>query len=446
MGASILAQAAVAGAQTRFAWPAHTVDLSRYTMVEACLAATRRIDDSVNVPRRFDLAGRPKTSDIPALPQVVIDAARRCSAQWPASTVTLVDYPLLLRLYIQAGRDADVNLLVQRRLGAVAVHDDSSLAVALESTADVYLSTVPYQITSAERIIALYARLPRTTMRVFRRIDFLSDLLSVADRCGDTLRARSAATQLTQLSQTIAETDKATAAWTDYRAYRVWRAIDYLTRLSQLDSLRRSTASYVALVRANWAKVGSSPTSPIGERAPTLLGDFWFEPGIRHPVAPNGPQPAPGAISLITFLDDCHIRVSQCWESYAALERIHQQFPDVALTIVTQTKGFFLDQEPPTADTEAELYRHWWLDVRQLPATLVVETTPFFRLPAPDRRRVNQATADRTNYSFGHRWNPSQKSFLLDRDGVIVEWAVLDRDSEQRFNQSLRVLENRVRE
>lgn len=440
-----IASPAFVDAQTRFAWPERATDLSRYATVDACLAATTRIGDSVNAPRRLALAIAPPTrSEVLSLPPEVIDAARRCSAQWSAATVALTDYSLLLPLYLQAGRDADARQLVTRRLAAVPMHDDSAMAALLDSTAKIYIAAVPLRIADVEALLAAYARLPGTTFRIFGRVGLLSALVGAADRSGDTLHARLAAEQVVQLAQDVSDVDKHTTAWVELEVYQVARAIDYLSRFSQLDSLRRSTAGYVALVRANWARAGATPDSPIGEHAKALVGEFWFAPGTRHAVPPSV-RPKPGALSLITFLDDCSSRTLQCLGTYASLQRIHQQFPDVELTIVTQTFGFFFDQEPPTPGEEAELYRRWWLEARQLPATLVVAQTPFTRMPAPDRRRMNQLTANQINYSFGQRWKVSSRmSFLVDRDGIIIEAAALDRDNEPRFDQLLKALRDRV--
>ena len=57
IAASTMLWCAPAGAQTRFAWPDTTVDVSRYTNVEDCSAAVARVREGIT--RRIRCRGAP---------------------------------------------------------------------------------------------------------------------------------------------------------------------------------------------------------------------------------------------------------------------------------------------------------------------------------------------------------------------------------------------------
>ncbi len=54
---------------------------------------------------------------------------------------------------------------------------------------------------------------------------------------------------------------------------------------------------------------------------------------------------------------------------------------------------------------------------------LAVSTTPFWRLPAPDGRRINQVVTNDTSYAFGGApigADGGGRVFLVDQSGTIV--------------------------
>ncbi|MBK5188430.1 MAG: hypothetical protein JJD97_09295 [Gemmatimonadaceae bacterium] len=62
------------------------------------------------------------------------------------------------------------------------------------------------------------------------------------------------------------------------------------------------------------------------------------------------------------------------------------------------------------------------LAAHRVPGTPVIGTTEFFRLAAPDRRRIeNKELPNFTAYSFGKSW-PSElgAAFLIDQYGTIL--------------------------
>ncbi|MBX6333527.1 MAG: hypothetical protein IRY91_16895, partial [Gemmatimonadaceae bacterium] len=113
-----------AGAQTRFEWPDTTVDVAKYATVEECLAAAGRVrfgqqvQEALTVWRDTIMESYLK-SRLDSEPAPVVATARRCGARFAEPEAALDGFPLLLRLYLVAGRDSDAQALVARRLAAL---------------------------------------------------------------------------------------------------------------------------------------------------------------------------------------------------------------------------------------------------------------------------------------------------------------------------------------
>jgi hypothetical protein len=139
-------------------------------------------------------------------------------------------------------------------------------------------------------------------------------------------------------------------------------------------------------------------------------------------------------VSLVLFLDHtrCGITATAIvrdacdsannWGAYAALHRFAQRFPELEITIVGRTLGFASVMAPPPPAAEADTLRDWLFVKHALPGALAVTATDFWRLPEPDRRRVDREVPNIAHYSFGRTWNVgSGSAFLVDRKGTIVD-------------------------
>jgi len=192
---------------------------------------------------------------------------------------------------------------------------------------------------------------------------------------------------------------------------------------------------------------------PVGEQAPALESEFWFDAssagindkgdGGSSVASPNPSRPTRGKVSIVLFFSNCPLLVLQCWDAYATLKRIHEQYPAVELTATTQTAGFFQDQVPPPPEKEADFYRQWWIAFQRLPVMVAVSQTPFWRLEEPDRRRINEPVANNIHYSFGEWRVRPQMAFLVAQDGTIIYANTLGHNSERRFRELIEVLEAR---
>jgi hypothetical protein len=445
-----------ARAQASFTWPSDsTIDVARYLTPEECLAAVGRANDKTDnslpgllrdtLPdtrdRELADAGRP-----PAAP--VVETARRCGARFPASTAPITLFTPLLSLYLAAGRDADAATLVERRLKAVPATGDAERVAVLDTVVHMYLNsgqfgvdrpfplpqfTRPVRLAAAERALDAVMRVKSAPWQV-RLTDHVM-LAYSAWTMGDTVRQRRIGEEAIQVASSLTSADRRTNYFQGLKLLLDGAAI-IATRPALLDSLRQSTAAYVALYRSIWEQIGGPGTAlgrPLGEPAPPIQADFWFHRGdsmVSRPVA--------GKVNLIVFLDaracsKSSVRSGRptCQTDTARLRRLARQFPEVEVTLVTTTRGSLdLGAPPATPAAEAALLAHTWLDEQQLPGALGVVATNFWRLPGMDRRRINPDGPTLTSYSFGHTWQPAGShgtgstpatAFLVDQNGTVVE-------------------------
>ena len=234
-----------------------------------------------------------------------------------------------------------------------------------------------------------------------------------------------------------------------------------------VDSLRRSTAAYLAFKRNSWAWGTGLPAEtygrnqrirlppetydrgrPLGERAPTLEGDIWLGRGD-----PEGARPSRGRVSLVVFLTNAECRGVvdhdesmggvQCTSTLATLPRLAKRFPALEITIVAQTHGFFTYvKESLTPAKEAEWTKQW-LESYGVDAPLTMTIVDYARLPDPDGRRLNRDSANRSRYAFGWEANSKNQTALLIDGETIVHVDGLVRQSEQTFAEMIEILLDR---
>jgi hypothetical protein len=424
-----------AAAQMRFTWPDTTVQLSKYSTVEQCLAATSRV--SKGLARREaltlwrDTMPRDPREALEPLPAAVTETARRCAAPFTEPTADLADFAPLLALYLYAGRDSDAAALVTRRLAAVPAKNARTARAAVSDTAvDIYLTTRPTRLDAAERILLSRARDGADRID---RLDLYARLMTAANDVGDTVRARRVAGWVVALSDSLTKAERESEKFEKLGhgsggKLLVFGAMNVLTGLpTMLDSLRHSTASLVALERSMWARVtGERPEalpSPVGERAPAITADYWYPA-----EAASTPRPRPGHVSLLILFDhDACLKWNSagdtkdtCPMALASLRRLSERFPTLDITIVSGTHGSFLYAPPPTPTDEADMIRKWLETSRIRGAAIAVSSTPFWNLPRPDARRIDRDTPNATNYAFRTSTKWTYGSFLIDQDGVIV--------------------------
>jgi hypothetical protein len=266
----------------------------------------------------------------------------------------------------------------------------------------------------------------RLTPDPLERLRIYMSVANVAQRAGDTALVRRIAQGI------IARADSLPAPIRqrlDSGVSVVVGAQAYLAKEALLDSLRRGTPQYVALMRSFLTRLwgtqqAPSLLAPIGDRAAPIAGEFWF-----RRERPNAPRPTPGRVSLIVFFrGGCQAAISSlerkwanddsCWSEAATLRRLALRFPALDITLVEHTRGYFASAALDTPAAEAEWFRRW-ADAHRLPGALSVTVTPFRRLPDPDHRRVDELAGNFKNYPRAIGVGVPL-AFLVDRNGVIV--------------------------
>ena len=431
------------------------MDVTRYG-IEECLAATQAADpreafhrDSTGMTGIIEPFWRDTLEETAAraaeqarepLHAWVTDVARRCGARFAAASAPLADFALVFALYLAANRDADAATLVTRRLKAVTAEREH--VAVLDTIIHAYLGqtalgsglklrfplfTHPGRLAAAESLITELARLKSATWQM--RFGTYGRLGYDAWDAGDTVRARRAYQAQLAIAATLTDAERRSNEFQG-AAVDIHQALKRFDT-TLLDSLRHSTAAYAAYYRALWAKAtgGVVPQSPIGEPAPMIEGDFWFRRGDSR-----AGRPVEGKVNLVVFLNQatCYGGGSSpsCQMHYARLRRLAQRFPALEVTLVAQTLGWFWVAALPAPAEELALLERTWLEERKLPGALAVTNTPFWRLPDPDRRRVNRKVANVTHYSFGgigqvaadKLYFPAS-AVLIDQSGRVIDFA-----------------------
>ena len=380
----------------------------------------------------------------------MVETARRCSERFSGTdTVSLANFDALFTLYLQAGWDDRARKLVDRRLAAIADSSGTKQAAVLDTILPILSGRAPnHNIGAARGAMAedlADAWAPQVANRVKRLRLYLTlsgSAPSNPDSATTAMIMRGAQKMGAIVdSLTRHELDELATGFGVYgdgvetagdfvqRYYAILNAA--LGKRAFLDSLRHSTAAYIKLKRDNWAKAtGMLPESykmgdPLGEHAKPIEADIWLGSDPS-----KGPRPAPGRVSLVVFLDNHECDSvpkgpldmrERCARNLDPLRRLEQRFPELQITVVSQTHGHFLYlKEGITPQREAELTKKW-LEAYGVRAPLAMTTTDFMRLPDRDSRRFERPNSNEINYAFGRGEKvKSSVAFLIDPDGIVV--------------------------
>ncbi|HET6407543.1 MAG TPA: hypothetical protein VFG14_06655, partial [Chthoniobacteraceae bacterium] len=308
-----------------------------------------------------------------------------------------------------------------------------------EITLAAYLNARPARYAAALQLLG--SELDGSSRPVKARLTFLARSAEIALLMGDTTRAGAFVHRAMEEHTRLTREQGATIISNQLPAQIL---LGRLMRQELLDSLRRGIQSYVTLRQSDRRYVKperGSTIGNIGERAAALTGEFWFTTGAT-PTSPPLAGPTAGKVTLITFLSqDCRRAQKGCFEQYAILKRLKHRFPGIELVIATKTNGYILPvgvMEPPD---EAGYLQQWLLGYHKIPATLVVTTTPFSRMAAPDRRRIYAAGPNDRAYNTA-----LFSSVLVGPDGTILDWFDrLSRDDEPWIAELMTVLTSPVK-
>ncbi|HWZ60368.1 MAG TPA: hypothetical protein VNW46_15420 [Gemmatimonadaceae bacterium] len=442
----------LARAQARFEWPDTAFVLAKYTGVDMCVGAVQRTwaavsRRGVSMVWRDTMPYNPREAFDPP-PAPVVAVARQCASRYPVKTVDLRDFAPLLRLYLDAGLDSDAATLVTRRVESVPPSQARDRMAVLDTVVHRYVKARPARLDAAEAILVDRGR--HSTDRL-ARLEMYWWLLEESWHKGDTARQRRVARWMVSLGDSLTPAERQSDGFerlgdshdlsesnigaTPFGGKAVlFQAAELLSGDgARLDSLRHSTAAFVALERSDWARATGAPEGnefPAGHPATPVLADFWFPSSAASPA-----RPARGRVSLMVFLsgDDCVGNRSRdlasedgtCVRLLKMMRRLIARHPGLETTVITHTSGMFMYLPPPTPEAEADLLRQWmarWADPRTV---LAVKTTAFSRVPSPDARRLDAEDPNIAHYSFGRLWH-TPSLVLVDQDGTIMSTGGLE--------------------
>ena len=466
-------------AQELFAPWDDAVDVGTYETVEECQAAVQRVRRST--ADREALATGIWRDTLPldpaeqhdSLAAEVLETARRCLWRFAdPDSVSIDDFRFLVALYLYAGWDDKVRALVDRRLAEIPPEADAERAAVIDTLVAMYAGrglgglVLVSHTPRVELVDELLEKHVPTIKDRARRLRIYASAIGVgqSEVRVDTARVQRLLDRVLALADSLSEDDRESLleewglygviADADGVGERFAGAVVFnFFRFGARDNLRHSTEAYVRELRRLWTRATGRPGEtlmalcpgcgqPLGERAPTLEADFWL--GCDGPC---GPRPTPGRVSLVVFVpsracarvpeaDDEMYR--NCADLLMPLARLTRRFPEVEVTVVARTLGYFHYLKVPDPAEEAQLIRRW-LDAYGVRAALAVTNTDYWRLPNHDRRRIDSETANQENYTFGRRY-PVGGAYLIDQDGLLVHIREMNRFSEADFAELIELL------
>lgn len=451
--------------QTRFDWnvkgdPVFDVDLESYRLPEACVAAVNRINRAVSSrsPIYIDTIPYSHEEALKVLSPEAQEAASRCINIHEAH-VSMSDAVVWLPLYLAAGKYDGARILASRMINEIPKDSVEKYARRLETIARIYMSSQPVDIPLVESLAVQAFNAPEESYDKIRRFLLSLDISRVARRRGEKETEQIWINKSSGFFSELSPTQKTYLMGDRYYRMKVKQLTEGVRLLNLpvlLDSLSIGTAVYqrhlIGLVTAS-LKIEASLLGPMfpDQRVPELTGEYWFQNrgDSSYSQLSHVPSlPASSKVNLVVFQgqDVCIPAGMQrfCFEEYALVKRIKSRFPDIEIVYVTNTKGFFRFLNPMNPQEEADLIAQDLIGFNNLPITLVVSETPFFRLSGFDKRRINEKTENQIAYSFGQdAANTRDVAYLIDKDGLIVSHVRLTRYDEQNLFEYLTVLTNR---
>lgn len=413
-----------ASAQITFHWPDQEPDISKYSNVEQCLgiAHTMMISANDGVARQ-DTVQFNANDTINYLPESIVKEIQKCASKFSIDdflsrdTLHPAEITDAYMLFLIADRYHDARRLSELWLNSLTSSaSDSLIAFAHASLAQVALKHKPVRFDEA------WSFINGIDIQHFWKLRMNAAIraMRAAIRVHNIQKAEEAAAWLSETPSLLGREVTGQNDWQDPIlgfGRIVLEAQKYLKRNEITDSLKRSTDAYFTFLQH--LQELSSLDWPVSRKMSSPIeGHYWF------PRKPSDARPRPGVVSVVltTGINDC----GNCLGRVMMIQRLQKQFPNVEFTILARTRGYYgMVIEPTAPAEEAELIDSAYRKLNQLPATLVVYETPFWKLQDPDRRRVNEAGPNEAMFPTLLS-DKSEIIYLIDRKGEIVyknSWA-----------------------
>lgn len=439
--------------QTLFVRADTTPDYSSYEHLEECRVAVLRLTDEV--ARKdivwYDTAStelrhshRLKVATTPR-PDTAIAVANMCLRSFNMDTVTYTTRRHVFGiagLLLMAHRDSDATELYTRLKDSARARSNTEIKDVLRGIIESYRFAIPLRLVETKRhyneILKEYS-----DDSLYYTVDISIQMYNAAIRAGDSAYAEKVAWHAIQTHDAIPAKERMKQPMADTRLPVLQGLIRRLTQEEALDSLSKSTLAYrkYEAYTVRQRILGDSipvENVEVGATFPNLTGENYYvatnnksgNSGLgfkKIGAVPDGQLPVSGRVNLLVYLPSiCHAEGtprtgdaptrSACMSEYAHLRRIKNRFPEVELTVFTNTYGTVGALPLLKPDDEADTLAKLFLGHHNLPAHLVVETTPFFKVAEPDGRRIDLLTP---NIESVLRIDPKfTKVYLTDKNGV----------------------------
>lgn len=376
-------------AQTRFQWASSVFDVSEYQYAEKCLAMLKRVNDSIEnrtdlhpFARHWKDFGRYHNYYEPVQRTVAKCHGDKTFSNWKLSGL----------LYRIAGMEDKFDQVVRDDLATIPKDSALQLVNVLDAALWYFLTQRPIKLAETHLLINQYLQFKHLLPK--ERIAYtLGLLLDVADESNDSLMLQRLLIESQELLGSL-NIDTVESNIQGFYGKLAITVYEVQNRDSLINALTESVPAYnkrwSQYLRRKYPFFKRKDYAENDSRMDQLYAKFWYPSGIDL-----GEYPRIGRVTLMVNLPsgsyyayDPHRAVL-----VAQVRRLKAKFPDVDILLNYQTRGFFGVVEPPTPVQEAALVDSLWLQFHKLPAILLVEETPFWRLPPFDRRRVNEKTA-----------------------------------------------------
>lgn len=405
--------------QERFSWPKESEDLDRYTYWERCHALMVRASDSISARESIwkDTLHYSVAYDNSEETNKLANLASRCLSYVRDKEALSVDAINIHPLLILGGQLELAANLIDKKISALDTTSRHAAAYIIDSAIrNLTNSKTPPPFSKSpqprfQEAITLYQKLLGLgeAAPVFTVISSIGSILNAARKVDDGEMITFGLEQVADLARHVSEDDWSGRAGLELSI--LYSANLLLTKIEEfLDSLAVSNHAYNSLRRFKFdSAIGRRDISPVGSslegREILVTGHFWFPD-----AASNSPPPRRGEVTLVVPFD--RFALSNYESRFAQIRRLSKKFPELKIVVLAKTLGHFFDQVPPEPAEEARLLdslRRFY----KLPGVFAVEETAYWRLPEPDRRRINSPTANEEN-------NITKGIIVVDKEGREV--------------------------
>lgn len=440
-------------AQLQFKWSDDAPLPARYVSVEQCIAGVNRIvrraiieqNKSIRIdtmPLHFD------NQTLHSQPQDLTAFASGCVDKYDVKSFRLKDgWDLLARINRSANKTDQFEILFKRRIDTVPLVDSVQYAGVMDTIVMILQSSNRRDLELADSFLRVRHSYPASTPANAFAISLNLNQLHLSRNADRRDLSEAAANRVVKLNEKLNGSDRATSAFRRIRA-DILRAYSFADWIKLTSMLASNVDSYLNNRLKQWETVtrGTAQFSsfPIGKTASRIPSDEtfqnpWGTATARHASAKSSTDPTLNALSLVVFLGhECYMGAQiglpfgkangyDCPRTVSVLKRLHARFPELRIVVAVETHGYFSFLGPLKEREEAEWLRKWIHDYMNTPADLIVTHIPYFFLPAPDERRVEETLHHITDYAFGRKdlktgrdWVVPQTAFLINSDGRIL--------------------------